>query len=76
MENVIIKNKQVEVNSSVLVELIRRVEEIESLVETLEVSLDKDILKQIEQSKRDFAQGKYKMVQTKEELSSYLKTLG
>ncbi len=75
MENVTAKNRQVEVNSDVLVELIRRVEEIESLVETLEVNLDKDILKQVEQSKRDFALGKYKKVQTKEELSAYLKSL-
>jgi len=66
------KTKQVNVSSNILVELITRVEELESLVETLEVSMDKDILKQVEDSKKDFAQGKFKTIRTKKELSDYL----
>lgn len=75
MENVQ-KTKQIQVDSSVLVELINRVEALDSLVETLEVGLDKEILKQLEQSKKDFAQGKSKTIKTKEELVKYLNSLG
>lgn len=75
MQNVT-EGKQIEFNSNILVELLRRVEELESLVETLEVSLDKDILKQVEQSKRDFAAGKSKTVRTQNELIDYLASLG
>ena len=70
------KTRQVQVNSSVLVELIQRVEELENLVETLEIGLDKEVLKQIEQSKKDFVQGMFKTAKTKKELESYLSSLG
>ena len=70
------KTKQIQVDSSVLFELIHRVEAIESLVETLEINLDKDLLRQLEESKKEFAQGKAKIVRTKEELSTYLSSLG
>ncbi|HIH23112.1 TPA: hypothetical protein HA238_05265 [Candidatus Micrarchaeota archaeon] len=74
-EHETVKIKQISVNSSVLVELIKHVEVMESLVETLEINLDADILKQVEESKKDFAQGRVKNIKTKTELSAYLNSL-
>lgn len=74
MEN-ITKTKNIQINSNLLVEIIKKAEEMESLVETLEISLDSDTLKQIEQSKKDFAQGKTKTVRDAKELNDYLSTL-
>ena len=71
-----VKAKQVEVNADLLVQLITRVEEIESLIETMEVSLDKDLLKQLAQSRKEFVSGKGRTVRSKKELKEYLASLG
>ena len=74
MENVHLK--QIQVNENLLVELITKVEEMDSLVETLEISLDKSIIKQVEQSKKDFAEGRYKKISNKKQMIIYLNSLG
>ena len=70
------KGKQIEVNADILAQLITRVDEIERLIETLEVNMDKTLLKQIEQSRKDFASGKGTTIRSKKELKEYLASLG
>ena len=70
------QEKQISINANIITELITRFEEMESLIETLEITLDKDLLKQLAESKREFAQGKSKTIKGKTELKSYLASLG
>ena len=67
--------KKIEVNSDIIMELITKVEEIDSLVETLEVNLDRNLLRQMIQSKREIALGKSRKV-TAKKLDEYLASLG
>lgn len=71
-----LKGRNIKVDTAVLTQIIERVDEMESLVETLEVGLDRGLLRQIEQSRRDFAAGKSRFARTKQELDAYLTSLG
>jgi len=68
--------KKIEVSSDILIELIEKVEEIDSLVETLEVTLDWNLTKQIMQSRKEISLGKTRKVKTAKELNAYLTSLG
>ena len=68
--------KTINVDSKVLFELIKKVDEIESLVETLDIQSDNELIKELEQSKKEFAQKQVKNVKTKAELAKYLSSLG
>jgi len=68
--------KKIEVSSDILMELIEKVEEMDSLIETLEVNLDLSLISQIAQSRRDIALGKTRKVKTAKELKGYLASLG
>jgi hypothetical protein len=50
-------------------------EEIEELIEELEISSDKELVKDIEESKKDFDEGRYYTLKTDEEIKQFFSDL-
>lgn len=67
-------SKVVSVDSVVIFELIKKVDEMEALIETLEIQSDANLMEQLEQTKKEHAAKT--SVKTKEELANYLRSLG
>ena len=55
--------------------LVRIREEIEELVEELEISGDEELVKDIEESKNDFEEGRYYTLKTDEEIEQFFRDL-
>ena len=50
-------------------------EEIEELIEELEISSDGELVKDIEESKKDFEEGRYYTLKTDEEIKQFFRDL-
>ena len=58
---------------NVVYRLMRIQEEIEELIEELEISSDEWLLKDIEDSKKDFEEGRYYTLKTDEEIEQFFR---
>jgi hypothetical protein len=59
----------------VVYRLVRIQEEIEELIEELEISSDEELAKDIEESKKDFEEGRYYSLKTDEEIEQFFSDL-
>ena len=59
----------------VVYRLVRIQEEIEELVEELGISGDEELMKDIEESKKDFEEGRYYTLKTDEEIEQFFSDL-
>ena len=59
----------------VVYRLVRIQEEIEELIEELEISSDAELAKDIEESKKDFEEGRYFSLKTDEEIEQFFSNL-
>ena len=59
----------------VVYRLVRIQEEIEELIEELEISSDEELAKDIEESKKDFEEGRYFSLKTDEEIEQFFSDL-
>ena len=59
----------------VVYRLVQIREEIEELIEELEISSDGELVKDIEESKKDFEEGRYYTLKTDEEIKQFFSDL-
>ena len=63
------------VAKDVVYRLVQIREEIEELIEELEISSDGELVKDIEESKKDFEEGRYYTLKTDEEIKQFFRDL-